>query len=116
MGKRIVNLLLFLAVAAAAVGMTIYVGQGASDVMVYNFVFLGLMCGIYLVGMFCGMFRMNGIAAAFKRASEELHDLFKIPGKTNPKNLSYLKGIFENKYLDRKLDNFSTSIENSKEV
>ena len=115
MGKRIVNLLLFLAVAAAAVGMTIYVGQGASDVMVYNFVFLALMCGIYLVGMFGGMFRMNGIAAAFKRASEELHDLFKIPGKTNPKNLSYLKGIFENKYLDRKIDNFSTSIENSKE-
>ena len=115
MGKRIVNLLLFLAVAAAAAGMTVYVGQGASSVMIYNFIFLGLMCAIYLVGMLGGMFRMSGIAEAFKRASEELHDLFKIPGKTNPKNLSYLKGIFDNKYLDRKIDNFATSIENSKE-
>ena len=40
MKKKIVNVVLFLAVLAAAVAMTLYVGQGAVSVMVYN-----LCCG-----------------------------------------------------------------------
>lgn len=40
MKKKIVNVVLFLAVLAAAVAMTLYVGQGAVSVMVYNFIFL----------------------------------------------------------------------------
>lgn len=59
MKKKIVNVVLFLAVLAAAVAMTLYVGQGAVSVMVYNFIFLGVMVAIYVVGMFGGMFRMN---------------------------------------------------------
>ena len=43
MKKKIVNVVLFLAVLAAAVAMTLYVGQGAVSVMVYNFIFLGVM-------------------------------------------------------------------------
>ena len=35
MGKKIANTLLFLAVLAAAVGMTLYVGQGVVSVLVY---------------------------------------------------------------------------------
>ena len=42
MGKKVVNVVLFLTVVAAAVGMTIYTGKGAASVMVYNFVFLGV--------------------------------------------------------------------------
>ena len=36
MGKKVVNVVLFLTVVAAAVGMTIYTGKGAASVMVYN--------------------------------------------------------------------------------
>ena len=36
MGKKLANTLLFLAVLAAAVGMTLYVGQGVVSVLVYN--------------------------------------------------------------------------------
>ena len=50
MKKKIVNVVLFLAVLAAAVAMTLYVGQGAVSVMVYNFIFLGVMVAIYVVG------------------------------------------------------------------
>lgn len=115
MGKKITNVLLFLAVLAAAVGMTVYVGQGASGVMLYNFIFLGVMVVIYAVGMFGGMFRMNNIAAAFARATEELAGIFKLPGKADPASLSALNGLFQHRYLDQKMDNFTTGIEKSEE-
>ena len=38
MGKKIVNITLFVAVLAAAIGITLYTGQGKFGVMVYNFV------------------------------------------------------------------------------
>lgn len=110
MGKKIVNLLLFLAVIAAAAGMTVFVGKGASNVMIYNFVFLGIMAAIYLAGMFGGMFRMNSLASALKRASEEITSIFKIPGRTSVDNLVHLEGIFENKYLDGRLNDFTDSM------
>ena len=115
MGKRAINIVLFVFVTAAAIAMTLYIGQGATGVMIYNFVFLGIMLTIYLIGLIGGMIRMGGLADALHHAAEELTDMFKIPGKTAPKNLSYLRGIFDNKYLDRKMDNFVTTIENSKE-
>lgn len=110
MGKKIVNLLLFLAVIAAAVGMTVFVGKGAASVMIYNFAFLGIMAALYLAGMFGGMFRMDNLAAALKRASEEIASIFKIPGKTSVDNLVHLQGIFENRYLDERLEDFTDSI------
>lgn len=115
MGKKITNVLLFLAVLAAAVGMTVYVGQGASGVMLYNFIFLGVMVVIYGAGMFGGMFKMNHIAAAFGRAAQELTDIFKLPGKADPGSLSALGGIFQHKYLDQKMDHFIAGIEKSQE-
>ena len=39
MKKKIVNVVLFLAVLAAALGMTFYVGNNAMSVLLYNFVF-----------------------------------------------------------------------------
>lgn len=115
MGKKITNILLFLAVVAAAVGMTVYVGQGENGVMLYNFIFLGVMILIYCAGMFGGMFKMNSIAEAFSRAADELTNIFKLPGKAGQENLSTLNGIFNHKYLDRKMDNFTTGIEKSEE-
>ena len=100
MKKKIVNVVLFLAVLAAALGMTFYVGNNAMSVLLYNYVFLGIIAVVYVVGLFGGMFRMDNLAAALKRASEEIASIFKIPGKTSVDNLVHLQGIFENRYLD----------------
>lgn len=115
MGKKVTNILLFAAVLAAAIGMTVYVGQGAAGVMVYNFVFLGIMVVIYLAGMIGGMFKMNNLSRAFARGTETLTGIFKAPGRTETENLSYLDEIFDHNYLDKKMDNFTTSIGKSKE-
>ena len=97
MRKKALNVILFLAVVIAAVGMTLYVGRGAASILVYNFCFLGIMVIAYAVGMFGGMFRMNNLGSAFHRAVEELNSMFKTPGKTDPKNLTYLGELFDDK-------------------
>ena len=109
------NTILFLAVLAAAVILTIYVGQNAVSVLVYNFIFLGIMVLLYLAGLFGGMFRMNNIAAAIEEATETLTEVFKKSGKADTKNLTYLNGIFSHKYLDKKMDNFTGNISQSQE-
>lgn len=115
MGKKIVNVVLFLAVVAAAVGMTIYTGKGAASVMVYNFVFLGVMVLIYLSGMIGGMFKMNRLSEALRHGTEEVSSIFKAPGKAKAKDLSVLNEIFGNTYLDKKMDTFCGSIDKSQE-
>lgn len=115
MGKKLMNMFLFLAVAAAAVGMTVYVGQGAVSVMIYNFIFLGIMILIYLIGMFGGMFKMNRIAEALQLATEELGNIFKNSGKVASEKLVYLTELFGHKYLDQKMENFTASISASEE-
>lgn len=115
MGKKIVNVVLFLAVVAAAVGMTIYTGKGAASVMVYNFVFLGVMVLIYLSGMIGGMFKMNRLSEALRHGTEEVSSIFKAPGKAKAEDLSVLNEIFGNTYLDKKMDTFRGSIDKSQE-
>jgi hypothetical protein len=115
MGKKIVNVLLFLVVVAASVGMTIFVGQGTQDVMIYNFVFLGIMVILYLIGMLGGMLKMNNLSAALRRAAEEISSIFKMPGKAKIEDLSALEGIFGQRYLDKKMDDFQESVAKSKE-
>ncbi|MBR2766401.1 MAG: MotA/TolQ/ExbB proton channel family protein, partial [Blautia sp.] len=115
MGRKFTNLLLFLAAVAAAVGITLYVGRGQRGVMIYNLIFLTLMVIIYMCGLFGGMYRLDNLAIAFRRATEELKSIFKRPGKADLSNLKVLDGIFDNRYLDRKLDNFTSSITNAEE-
>lgn len=115
MGKKLINIVLFLAVLAAAVGMTIYVGQGATGVMIYNFVFLGIMVILYLAGMIGGMFRMDAIAEALSTATEELSGIFKTSGKVATEKLVHLNDIFNHTYLDRKMENFTSSVARSEE-
>lgn len=115
MGKKVVNVGLFLMVIAAAIGMTIYTGKGTAGVMVYNFVFLGVMAVIYLAGMIGGMFKMNHLSEALDHAAEELASIFKAPGKAKAEDLSVLDGIFGNSYLDKKIDDFRGSINKSQE-
>ena len=110
MGKRIMNTVLFLAVLGGCIAMTLITGKGSVSTMTYNFVFLAIMAVIYLVGLFGGMFRVDGIAQAFMRGTQELTSVFKMPGKAKTEDLSCLKGIFDHKYLDDRMDNFIDSM------
>ena len=115
MRKKIVSVLLFLAVLAAAAAMTVYVGKGAPSVMLYNFIFLAVMTAIYAAGLFAGMFRMDNLAQAFREASDEIGSLFQKPGKIGADQIQTLNGIFHHKYLDRVMNSFTDSILQSEE-
>ena len=115
MGKRIMNTVLFLAVLGGCIAMTLITGKGSVSTMTYNFVFLAIMAVIYLVGLFGGMFRVDGIAQAFMRGTQELTSVFKMPGKAKTEDLSCLKGIFDHKYLDDRMDNFIDSMGKNQE-
>ena len=115
MRKKALNVILFLAVVIATVGMTLYVGRGAASILVYNFCFLGIMVIAYAVGMFGGMFRMNDLSRAFRDAADELKDIFQSPGKIDTSKLSSLNGIFHHRYLDDKMQAFTDTISQSQE-
>lgn len=115
MSKRIMNTVLFLAVLGGCIAMTLITGKGSVSTMTYNFVFLAIMAVIYLVGLFGGMFRVDGIAQAFMRGTQELTSVFKMPGKAKTEDLSCLKGIFDHKYLDDRMDNFIDSMGKNQE-
>ena len=100
MGKKIMNTVLFLVVLGGCVAMTLLTGNGSSGTMIYNFAFLAVMAVIYLAGLFGGMFRVDSIGEALARGTQELSSIFKIPGKAKSEDLSCLKGMFEQKYLD----------------
>ena len=115
MRKKALNVILFLAVVIAAVGMTLYVGRGAASILVYNFCFLGIMAVTYAVGMFGGMFRMNDLSRSLHEAADELKDIFQSPGKVDAGKVSSLNGIFRHSYLDDKMQAFTDTISQSQE-
>ena len=115
MSKKILNLLAFLAVLAGCIAMTVFTGKGSVSTMIYNFVFLAIMTVLYLAGMLGGMFRIEGIGQALHRGKEELTGIFKTPGKVKNESLVYLKGIFDHKYLDGRLDDFVDGMNQAKE-
>ena len=115
MSKKILNLLAFLAVLAGCIAMTVFTGKGSVSTMIYNFVFLAIMTVLYLAGMLGGMFRVEGIGQALHRGKEELTGIFKTPGKVKNESLVYLKGIFDHKYLDGRLDDFVDGMNQAKE-
>lgn len=115
MKKKITHSVLFVAVLAGTTALTLFAGRGNLSSTIYNFVFLAVIAVLYLIAMFGGMFRMNNLSTAFHRAVEELNGMFKTTGKTDPRNLTYLGELFDDKYLDQKMDSFTDSINNSKE-
>lgn len=115
MKRKTTNILLFLMVVLAAVGLTIYVGGDAYNIMIYNFVFLGIMAVLFLAGMFGGMFRLIDLAGAFRRATQQLTDRFAKAGKAEEKELQELEGIFSNTYLDGKMNVFLETVQSSHE-
>ena len=115
MRKKVLNVMLFLAVVAAAVGMTLYVGRGAASILIYNFCFLGIMAVTYIAGMFGGMFRMNDLSRALSDAADEIRNVFQSPGKVDADKVSALNGIFHQRYLDEKMRAFTDAISQSHE-
>ena len=115
MGKKITNMLLFLAVLGGCIAMTVFTGKDSISTMIYNLAFLAVMVVIYLAGMFAGMFRVDGISQALCRGTEELTSIFKTPGKVKNESLTYLKEIFDHKYLDERMECFVNSMENAQE-
>lgn len=115
MRKKVLNVMLFLAVVAAAVGMTLYVGRGAASILIYNFCFLGIMAVTYIAGMFGGMFCMNDLSRALSDAADEIRNVFQSPGKVDADKVSALNGIFHQRYLDEKMQAFTDAISQSHE-
>ncbi|MBU5480074.1 MotA/TolQ/ExbB proton channel family protein [Blautia sp. MSJ-19] len=115
MKKKIANVALFLLVLAAALGMTLYVGNNAMSVLVYNFVFLAIIAVVYVIGLFGGMFRMNRLSQALSDAAEELENTFEEPGRVEPDKIAALNGIFHNRYLDARMQAFTDGIAKSQE-
>ena len=115
MRKKIVNVVLFLAVLAAALGMTFYVGNSAVSVLLYNFIFLGIIAVVYVVGLIGGMFRMNRLSQALGDAADELENMFKMPGRVAPDKIVTMNGIFQNHYLDSRMKAFTDGIAKSGE-
>lgn len=115
MGKKIMNTVLFLAVLGGCIAMTLLTGKGSVSTMTYNFAFLAIMAVIYLLGLFGGMFRVDGITQALMRGTQELTGVFKMPGKAKSEDLTCLKGIFDHKYLDDRMDNFIDSMNKNQE-
>ena len=115
MRKKVLNVMLFLAVVVAAVGMTLYVGRGAASILIYNFCFLGIMAVTYIAGMFGGMFRMNDLSRALSDAADEIRNVFQSPGKVDADKVSALNGIFHQRYLDEKMQAFTDAISQSHE-
>ena len=95
--------------------MTLLTGNGSSGTMIYNFAFLAVMAVIYLAGLFGGMFRVDSIGEALARGTQELSSIFKVPGKAKSEDLSCLKGMFEHKYLDDRMDSFVDAMEKNQE-
>ncbi len=97
MGKKIFGSLLFIAVLAGCAALTVYMGQGASEMMIYNFVFLGIMIVLYFVGIIGGFFRMGGLEQDFLKAARKAEH-----------NDPVLKTdrVFEIRTLERQFKNF----------
>ena len=58
---------------------------------------------------------MKGSDRPLHRGKEELTGIFKTPGKVKNESLVYLKGIFDHKYLDGRLDDFVDGMNQAKE-
>ena len=115
MGKKFMNSVLFLLVAVAAATLTAYVGKGSGIVLFYNFAFLGIMVIIYAVGLFAGLYRMDNLTTALKHGASEITDVFQLPGRAKKEEIGQLRGIFGDRYLDKKMDDFVDSISRTEE-
>lgn len=117
MGKKIINVILFLLVTAGCILLTWFMGQGQGFnlILIYNIVFLGIMILIYFIALVSGIRIMDNVTEDLKEAGLDLKEYFDTA--SNPaKNLrEQLSELFEEHFLAKKMEGFMTGMQRSEE-
>lgn len=110
MGKKLSDKVLLILVIVACVGFTWFVSGGQIQTMIYNFVFLGLMIILCVVGMIAGFGKMAKLEDAFDRASDEIDQTF---GGIDGEEGSLPEQLFGYDKLDAKYKEFTRFVKKS---
>ncbi|MDO5422520.1 MAG: MotA/TolQ/ExbB proton channel family protein [Eubacteriales bacterium] len=107
MGRKVFGWVLFGGVLGAGIALTLYVGQGATSMLIYNFVFLGIMVLISLGGIIGGFMPMNKLETSFGRAGERISQNFGAEKERREGSVLKLDKLFNFPALDQKWKNFT---------
>ncbi|MDY3920249.1 MAG: MotA/TolQ/ExbB proton channel family protein [Candidatus Limivivens sp.] len=107
MGRKVFGWVLFGGVLGAGILMTLYVGQGGSPMMIYNFAFLGIMLLICLAGIVGGFVKMTKLENSFKRAGERISQNFGAEKEKREGSVLKLEKLFNEVTLDQKWKSFT---------
>lgn len=110
MGKKLSDKVLLILVIVACIGFTWFVSGGQIQTMIYNFVFLGLMIILCVVGMIVGFGKMAKLEDAFDRASDEIDQTF---GGIDSEDGSLPEQLFGYDKLDAKYKEFTRFVKKS---
>ena len=110
MGKKLSDKVLLILVIVACIGFTWFVSGGLIQTMIYNFVFLGLMIILCVVGMIAGFGKMAKLEDAFDRASDEIDQTF---GGIDSEEGSLPEQLFGYDKLDAKYKEFTRFVKKS---
>lgn len=110
MGKKLSDKVLLILVIVACIGFTWFVSGGQIQTMIYNFVFLGLMIILCVVGMIAGFGKMAKLEDAFDRASDEIDQTF---GGIDSEDGSLPEQLFGYDKLDAKYKEFTRFVKKS---
>lgn len=114
MGRKIFGWLLFGAVLGADIVMTVYLGTGAVSMLVYNFVFLGIMLLVCAAGILGGFVPMTKLEGSFQKAGERLTQNFGAEKEKRDGSVMRLEKLFNLPVLDQRWKKFSKDVADSK--
>lgn len=107
MGHRVFGGVLFAAVIAACIGLTLFVGTDAAfSMMVYNFGFLGVMILICIVAVAGGLVRMGQMNTALDMAAGKLEQIKEENQEEKKNRFQSLGRIFSYKGLKERMEKF----------
>lgn len=107
MGKKIIGWVMFVLVVAAAIAMTIYMGQGSVSMLIYNFAFMGIMLVVCIAGIIGGFWNMQRLEDSFGRARERISQNFGGEKERREGSVLKLERLFNHPLLDQKWRSFS---------
>lgn len=113
MGKKVFDKVLFVLVIAASIVFTWYVSGGVIDTMIFNFVFLGVMILICLIGMIVGFGKMSQLENSFDDAADEIDRTFGGLDAASGEVQSIPRELFGNEKLDGKYAEFLAFVKKS---
>lgn len=113
MGKKAFDKVLFVLVIAACIAFTWFVSGGAINTMIFNFIFLGIMIVICLVGMIVGFGGMSRLEHSFDGAAEEIDRTFGGLDALSGEETALPEELFEHEKLDVKYGEFLSFVKKS---